>query len=85
MIEIRKAEAEDREAVARPVSYTHLDVYKRQVLSIKTTRNLERRRVHDVADREKMFDLLSTNVDDVFFIYSLKDKLMEYILSLIHI
>lgn len=49
------------------------------VLSIKTTRNLERRRVHDVADREKMFDLLSTNVDDVFFIYSLKDKLMEYI------
>ena len=55
------------------------------ILSIQNSRHMERRRVHDVADREKMFDLLSNNVDDVFFIYNLKEKWMEYILSLIHI
>lgn len=49
------------------------------ILSIQNSRHMERRRVHDVADREKMFDLLSNNVDDVFFIYNLKEKWMEYI------
>lgn len=49
------------------------------VLTVITNRQMEHKRRRDIADREKMFDLLSFNVDDVFFIYNLKSQLLEYI------
>ena len=32
-----------------------------------------------IASREKLFDILSSNVDDVFFIYSVEEKRLEYL------
>ena len=47
--------------------------------TVLTTLLLEQKRQREVAYREKLFDLLSANVDDVFFIYSLESKSIEYI------
>ncbi len=49
------------------------------LLTIYNNRLMARKRKHDVADREKMFDLLSQSVDEVFFIYDLRKQEMEYI------
>ncbi len=40
---------------------------------------LQKRSEQLIAYREKLFDLLCTNVDDVFFIYHVRDKRVEYI------
>lgn len=40
---------------------------------------LQKRSEQIIAYREKLFDLLCTNVDDVFFIYHVRDKRVEYI------
>ncbi|MGI6069163.1 MAG: response regulator [Blautia sp.] len=48
-------------------------------LTIHNNRRMDLRRTRDVADREKLFDLLSGNVDEVFMIYDLRKQQMEYV------
>lgn len=41
----------------------------------------ERRGIQEIRYRERLFDILSTNVDDIFFIYNKEKDNLEYISS----